>query len=625
MFALPFRAAIAAAAVLTSLCPVAAQAQSGSPSVVVTGTRVPRASDQLATDVVVIGAETLRDLAADSLADVLRREAGVQISRSGGPGQSTGLFIRGATSQQTVVLIDGVRVGSDTLGYAALESIPLAQIDHIEVLRGPGSSLYGADAVGGVVQVFTKAGSGSPRLDLRAAAGSYDSQDYSAGVRGSRGVWDYAATASHEKSRGVSALGPNDPYGNYNPDRDGYALGSGQLRIGLRPAAGQHIGLTLLRNHINAQYDASEYLPPLFLPNSQPDFRNRETTEVAALDWQGALGAGLDGSARLARSSDDDITGADAPSSFRTVRRLARAQLAWQAGALGQLVGALEHSQDEGRSSDYTDPVSRRTTAVMAELAGAASGWSWQGDLRRDDNSDFGAVTTGSLGGGYVLLPGLRLRLQAGTTFRAPSYNDLYYPDYGVSTLQPERGRSVELGLAWRTAVNEASLTLFRNLVRNLIGYQPDATQCPAGPAYQYGCAGNTGRARLQGATLAAAQRLGAWSFKAQLDLLAANDQATGARLPRRVAHQGTLAADWTAGDWTLGASALLLGGRPDVGGYWLAPENTLNLSALWHAGPLWQWQLRLLNATGVTQVPAYAYQGLGRQAWLVLRHETAL
>ena len=626
MSAFRLRAAPVAAIVLTSLTFLAARAQTAPPqSVVVTGARVPLASDQLAADVVVISAETLRSTSADSLADVLRREAGMQISRTGGPGQGTGIFIRGATSQQTVVLIDGVRVGSDTLGFAALESVPLAQVDHIEILRGPGSSLYGADAVGGVVQVFTKAGTGGPKAELRAAVGGYGSQEYSGGLRGSSGAWDYAATVASEKSRGVSALGPNDPYGNYNPDRDGYALASGQLRIGLRPAADQRIGLTLVRNHISAQYDSSEYLPPLYQQNSAPDFRNHQTTEVAAVDWRGALAAGLSGSARLSSSADDDFTGADALSTFRTTRQQASAQLAWQTGALGQLVGALEHSRDAGRSSDYTGPVSRRTTAVMAELTGAAAGWSWQGDLRRDDNSDFGAVTTGSLGGGYVLRPGLRLRLQAGTTFRAPSYNDLYYPGYGVATLQPEHGRSAEVGLAWRTAASEASLTVFRNAVRNLIGYQPDPTQCPPGPAYPYGCAGNTSRARLQGATLAGAQRAGAWSFKAQLDFLAANDETTGARLPRRAAHQGTLGADWTAGDWTVGATVLLLGGRPDVGGYWLAPENTLNLAAQWRAAPRWEWQLKLLNATNVTQVPAYGYQGLGRQAWLVLRYEPAL
>ena len=145
------------AAVLSSFCVAGFAAAQSTPAIVVTGTREPLASERLAADVVVIDADTVRASTADSLADLLRREAGVQISRSGGPGQSSGLFIRGAASQQSVVLVDGVRVGSATLGFAALEALSLASVERIEVLRGPGSSVYGADAVGGVVQIFTAA------------------------------------------------------------------------------------------------------------------------------------------------------------------------------------------------------------------------------------------------------------------------------------------------------------------------------------------------------------------------------------------------------------------------------------------------------------------------------------
>ena len=108
----------------------------------------------------------------------------------------------------------------------------------------------------------------------------------------------------------------------------------------------------------------------------------------------------------------------------------------------------------------------RRNTAGVLELTGSAGAWSWQGDLRHDDNSDFGGVTTGRLGGGWRFAPGWRLRALAGTTFRAPSFNDLYYPGYGVATLQPERGRSIEAGLAWRDAASEATATVYRNRVQ---------------------------------------------------------------------------------------------------------------------------------------------------------------
>lgn len=591
-------------------------------TVVITGAREPTALDRLAADVAVIGNDTVRHTSADSLADLLRRETGVQLSRSGGPGQSTGMLLRGSASRQSVVLVDGVRVGSATLGYAALEGLGLAPVERIEVLRGPGSSLYGADAVGGVVNVITRSGSAGLQLDARLAVGGYGSREASAGVRGAAGGWDYAATLSAERTDGVSALRPNDQFGNYNPDRDGSTLDAAQLRVGFAPATGHRMGLTLLRTSLNTQYDSAEYTPPTYMPDASPDFRTHARTTVAALDWRGPLAAGLQGSARASRSVDDARNGGNQTDRFRTTRQQVQAQVAWQTGVLGQLVAALENNDDRATSTSYTAGAQRRNSAVALELTGRAGAFSWQADLRRDHSNDFGSVTTGRLGGGVTLLPGLRLRALAGDTFSAPSFNDLYYPGYGVATLRPERGQSLEVGLNWHNAHSEAAATLWRNKVRDLIGYDSNPAHCPADPSYAFGCAGNVNRARLQGTTFSGAHRLGAVKLRAQLDLLEAHDQASGERLPRRAAHQGSLGADWTVANWTLGADVLNLGRRPD-GGKTLAAETTLNLSALWRVAPAWTLQAKLVNATDRDLEPARDYQGLGRQAWLVLRWDT--
>ncbi len=599
----------------------AAWAQSD--AVVITGSREPLAPDRLVADVVVVDAATIATTTADSLAELLRREAGVEVSRTGGPGQSTGIFIRGATSQQTVVLIDGVRVGSATLGSTALESVGLGDIDHIEILRGPGSSIYGADAVGGVVQIFTRRGAPGLRVDGHVGVGGYGSSDDALGVSGGHGLFDFGASLAHESSRSVSALRPGDPYGNYNPDGDGYALDTSQAHLGLTPVPGQHLGLSLIGTRLDAQYDSSEYLPPNYVQDASPDFRNLERTSLVALDWRGALGQGLTGSVRASSYVDDARDGADVVERVTTTRRQFAAQLAWQTGVVGQLVAALEHEDDEADSTDYAFMPQRHTDAVAFELTGAAARWSWQADLRHDRNSDVGGVTTGSLGGGVLLLPGLRLRALAGTTFRAPSFNDLYYPDYGVPTLHPERGRSVEAGLVWKGERTDATLTVYRNEVRDLISYESDPNLCPIGPAYAYGCAANTDHALLQGGTLSASQRLGAWALRAQLDLLAAHDLETGARLPRRAAHQVSLGADWTHGDWTWGANLQNLGARPDSGAE-LPAETTLDLSAIWRLTPAWQLQAKLLDATNVDTQPALGYQAPRRQTWLVLRYAAA-
>ena len=591
---------------------------------VVTASREPVAADRLAADVVVIDRAAIEASTADSVADLLRREAAAQLSRSGGPGQATGLLLRGAAAVNTVVLVDGVRIGSATLGYAQLDALSLAQIERIEVLRGPGSSLYGADAVGGVVQIFTRRGTQGLHIDAHVGVGGYGSQEGSIALTGAHGAWDYAATLAREHSRGVSALRPGDAFGNYNPDADGYALNSVQLRAGLTPVPGHRIGLTLMGTRLNAQYDSSEFLAPTFAQDASPDFRNRLNTDVAALDWRGELNRGVTATARVARSVDELRSGGVQVDQFRTVRERFTAQLAWKTGALGELIGALEHLQETADVSTFAQPVKRRGSAVVLALNGDAGPWSWQADLRRDDSSDFGGVTTARLGGNVKMADGLRLRAAGGTTFRAPSFNDLYYPGYGVSSLRPERGRSVELGLNWRNGASAASATVWRNTVRDLIGYESDAALCPADPAYSFGCARNLSRARMQGATLAASHQAGPVALKAQFDLVDAKDQITHQRLNRRAAHQASLSADWQAGPWAAGASVLRVGSRPD-GGVVLPAETTLDLVASWRFLPQWQLQAKLLNATDVDVQPVRDYQGLGRQAWLVLRYGGAV
>jgi vitamin B12 transporter len=543
-------------------------------TVVVTGSREPQSAQRLAADVVLINSETISLSTADSLADLLRREAGVQLSRSGGPGQSTGVLLRGASSQQTLLLVDGVRVGSATLGSSAFEALGLAQIDRIEVLRGPGASLYGADAVGGVVQVFTKAGTGPLQVQGRAAVGGLGGREISAGVRGATGAFDYAASLATERSAGVSALRPGDQFGNFNPDRDGHRLDTAHLHVGLKPAVGQHIGLTLLRTRLNSQYDGSEFLAPNYDQDNSADFRTRLRTDVLALDWRGELAAGWVGSAKLSRSVDDAKNGGTEVDSFRTTREQLSAQLAWLTQGLGQLVAALESKNERATSSSYLNPAQRRTQAVVAEWTGTLGDWSWQLDTRRDDSSDYGAVTSGRAGGSLALAAGWRVRVLGGSTFRAPSFNDLLFPGYGVATLRPERGRSAEVGLHWRGDGGQASATVFNNQVRDLIGYESTRSRCPPDPSYDFGCAANINRARLRGATMAGAHRLGDWAFSGQWDVLQARDEQSGARLARRAAHQATLGVDWQAADWALGVSVLRVGARPD--GEHAEPVGTL-------------------------------------------------
>lgn len=591
---------------------------------VVTGARLPMTQDLLVADVVVIDRADIEASTADSLADLLRREAGVQLSRNGGPGQSTGALLRGAAAVNTIVLVDGVRIGSATLGFAQIDGLSLAQVERIEVLRGPASSLYGADAVGGVVQVFTRQTSMQPALEASMGAGGYGSREASANVGVRSGPWEMTVNAGQEQSRGVSAIRPGDRFGNFNPDTDGYALSTAQARVGLAPATGHRIGVSLMRSRLNAQYDGSDYLPPNFFPDNSGDFRNRLKTEVAALDWQGVWRLGLSASARVSRSVDDLTTGGQVLYRYRTVRQQQSAQVSHRLSAEVDATVALERLDEAAQASDFAFDPRRRNLAAVLALTGRKGGWSWQADVRRDDPSDVGSVTTGRAGLKRTLLGGWSIRALAGTTFRAPSFNELYYPGYGVATLSPERGRSLEAGLDWRGVAASAALTVYRNRVVDLIGYEGDATRCPADPAYAYGCARNIAQATLQGSSLALQHQKGALGLKARLEFVEARDDVTGQRLNRRAAQQSHWSADWRHGDWTWGAHLLHLGARPD-GGVTLPAETTLDLSAQWRLNRHWTLQTKLLNATDRDLRPARDYQGLGRQAWLVLRHAAPL
>lgn len=611
-------------ACLGSILSAAAAAQTGQTAldpVVVTATRTPVPLTQVTADVVVIDRATIEASTADSVEDLLRREAGLQLSRTGGPGQSAGVMIRGANTSQTVVLVDGVRIGSATLGQPAFEALSLLEIDHIEVLRGPASSLYGADAIGGVVQIFTRRGSAESRFGASAAVGGYGSGTADAHLSGMLGAFDYAVSVGHEQSDGVSALLPTEPYGDYNPDRDGYSRESGQIRLGYTPAEGHHIGLNVIENHLNSQYDSAEYPPPDYTADASPDFRNHLSTHIASLDYRGRITPAWTTSVQLSHDEENLKSGGNDISHYVTRRDDATWQNTWTPFDGQQLIGAVEYMNERASADSYTAPVQRHNTGLVLGYAGTFGAQSVQADVRYDDNSVYGSTTTGRVGWSMALLPGLRVRALAGTTFRAPSFNDLYYPGYGVDTVRPEHGRSVELGLNWQSGDTSAAATIYQNRVRDLITYEPDRSFCPSDPSYDFGCARNVDHARLQGVTLTGAQRWGGFKLGATIDFLDAIDTTTGERLPRRADHQESVTADYTIGAWTFGAALLDVGARPDSGTT-LSAYATIDLRATWRFAPHWQAEAKLLNAGDRDVQSALYYQSLGRQAWIGVRYE---
>ncbi|HEX7438490.1 MAG TPA: TonB-dependent receptor, partial [Caldimonas sp.] len=389
------------------------------------GTREPTPLDRVVGDVVVIDAERIRASSADSLEDLLRREGGIQLSRNGGPGQSAAILLRGLGASSVLVLVDGVRVGSATLGQVDFAALGLAQIERIEILRGPGSSLYGPDAVGGVVQIITRRGAGTPRFAAHVAFGELHSSSADASVGGSEGQLDYAATISRDASRGISAIKPNDTFGNFNPDRDGFARANVQLRGGYTFAPGHRVGLGVIENRLDAQYDGVEFLPPNFTPDASPNFRNHLRTRVTALDYGGTPAHDWTTTVQLSDQADDLLSGGREQSRFKTGRQQLTWQAAWRPAEGQQLLGAIELLDEKVDATPFTMSPSRHNSAIVLGYTGAFGGFKVQADARHDRNSAYGDVDTGKLGLAFDLQPGLTLRAVAGTAFRAPTFNDL--------------------------------------------------------------------------------------------------------------------------------------------------------------------------------------------------------
>jgi vitamin B12 transporter len=313
-------------------------------------------------------------------------------------------------------------------------------------------------------------------------------------------------------------------------------------------------------------------------------------------------------------------SGGNIQNRFVTRREQATWQIALDVGAGQQLMLAYEHVDERATADAFPSEQVRRNDAGVLGYSGTFGAHTLQADVRRDVNSAYGGNTTGRVGYAFALGAGVKLRALAGTTFRAPTFNDLAFPGFGVPTIQPERGRSVEAGASWQGDAASVSATLYRNDVRDLIVFEPDSSFCPPDPAYQFGCAANRQRARLQGATLAASGRWRALDLRVNVDVLDATDRDTGTRLPRRAAHQESVAADYIDGAWRFGASALFVGSRPDngvvLGGY-----GILDLRLAWRPRAEWQVEARLANALDRTVEPVRDYRGLGRQGWIGVRY----
>ncbi len=564
-----------------------AQAAAALDPIVVTATRTPqRLSDALPSTTVITRTD-IDDSHAPDLATLLRGQAGIDVAQTGGLGGQTSVFVRGANSNQVLVLIDGLRVNAVGSGAASFAHLMIDQIDRVEIVRGNVSSLYGSEAVGGVIQIFTRGGASnaSPGAGVRFEWGNDRTRAAAVDASQAFGPADaqtrVALAASYRGQRGFSAIDA-DRVAATNPDDDGYRNASVSARVAQR--FGEHeVGLRYFESHGHLQFDDSTDYGFLGAPYDgrvqTHEERSRQTnaalygTFVPTAFWTLDLLAG--------RTRDLSASTSSFPSSFvvgtttstdrqyrvgNTLRFDAHtATLAYErldidgyATAYG-LAGASFHRKVDSAMAGYTGP-----------LFLPAAFNTFQFNVRHDDYTDFGTATTGLAAYGLTFSPGWKAIVQASTAFKAPSFNELYFPFFGNSALKAERARSLEIGLQYAQGPAFARVTAFRTRTRDLIVFDPLLS-----------LANNVDRAKVTGVELTTRVDLDGWLVTANLSFQRPIDEATRQRLARRANHNVGLAIAKSWGPWRFTGDVQAAGQRTDsdietfsrttLGGYGIA------------------------------------------------------
>lgn len=600
------RVALALAGLSLSL---SAQAQSTLDSVLVTGTRQPQRVDQALADTTVLDRADIEAASGRSLVELLAAQPGLQIANNGGLGRSSSIFLRGLESRHVLLLVDGVRYGSATAGTPSWDNLPLDAIERIEIVRGPLSALYGSDAVGGVVQVFTRVGAAGLAPHAVLGAGSHGQRLLGAGLRGGAGALRYALNLQRQEDEGYSATHAGVPFGNHNPDRDGFEQDSANAQIAWTFAPGWELKAVGLYSKGEVQFDDG--------PGA--DARAGLRSQVASLQLNGQVTPGWRTTVRLGSAEDGyDTLSSASPWTDLGEIRTESTQFAWEnqiSTSLGSLLLLAErNTQKVGKPGQNYELRERRLTGFAAGLQGEAAGHHWQLALRRDRNSQFGSQTTGSAAYGYDLSPQLRLNAQLGSSFVAPSFNQLYWPGFGNAKLEPEEGLHKELGLRWIEGNHRVQLSWFEHRIRGYITGGAAPVNLP--------------RTRIEGFSLLWDVNAADWNFSAAFDSVDPRNSTTASAqfdrlLPRRARDVLRLAAERSLGAWKLGAQLRHVGDRfDDAANAMRLPAFTLlDLRADWQMAPAWKLGLKLNNAADRNYSTANGYNQPGREWFLTLRY----
>jgi vitamin B12 transporter len=586
------------------------------PDIVVTATRTAQTADAALASVSVITRQDIERMQAQSLPDVLRGMSGLTISNSGGAGKATSVHLRGTNADHVLVLVDGIKVGSATTGTASFQDIPVSQIERIEIVRGPRASLYGSEAIGGVIQIFTRKGGGALTPSFSATAGRYGTASGLFGLSGGGDQGWFNAKLNQQNITGFNACNGKPAPGAAGcrvtePDKDGYRNSSLGLRGGYRFDNGAAADFNALQANSFSKSDGS------ILAGNETKAAQRilggSVYFSAAEQWNMTLRGG-----RSQDNSDLFFNGLHIDR-YNTQRD----NLTWQNDiALDnhQLVSAgLDYQQDQIESLRAYAQTARSNRALFGQYQGSFGAHSLQVSARRDNNQQFGSHNTAGLGYGFAVNDTMRLTASYGTAFKAPTFNQLYYPGFGSAALRPELSRSFDAGVAGHGAAYKWSLNAYQTDITDLIGYNTT-------PPYSIV---NINTARLRGMEWQLQTRLADCEINGALTLQDPR-QTSGANqgklLNRRATETMRIEVAHELGMYRLAGSLYAEGRRFDdlantdtkrLGGYGL-----LDVRAEYRVAPDWLVQGRIDNLLDKRYETAQFYNQPARGLYFTLNYQ---
>lgn len=540
--------------------------------VVVTATRTATPITEQISEITLFSRQDIERSGAQSLTQLLSQSMGLQASPESVRGASASVFIRGSNNNHALVLVDGQRVSSATVGATAIAHLPLEQVDRVEVLRGSASSLYGADALGGVVQIFTRRGERVPSPDAALTLGSYGTRaasvSYGGKVDGSR----FRISLGREVSSGFSDIkaAKGGYYDSFNPDRDGYQQSNMALSLSQLLSPQLELGASYWTSRSTKRSDNANCDPYDYVGTScTTAFDNREHQRLEAWQlsaqyrpspaWTSVLRAGQGKDEMRSWLYNPGIPEVNV-SRYATSQQ----QVVWQndlrAGP-GILMTALERRQTEVNATQKYTLQSQNSDSLVVGYQAWLDKHLLQASVRKDWVSAFDNQSTHSLGYGYKLQPQWLARASVGTGYKVPTFNDLYWPldranfYQGNPLLKPERSKNTELGLTFQSEATKASATIYRNVVKDIIVNSYNADIELVKPV-------NVNSAFLRGLSLQGSQRFASWTFSGVFDALHAKDTGANLYLPRRVPRTASLDVTRSLGAWNYGTQLALFSHR---------------------------------------------------------------